>query len=931
MGAGCRRRKSHAACEPAGPIALQPCLLPYRSSNKAVRRLAVWLCIFSSHLPVFLSARLRIARDTGCLLATSLVEMANPCVEYPTLCICPPGWYCPNNTNTTLIPNKPPSPQCLLMRLREEFCPPQHPYEPIPCPFGKYCPSHTEMYDCPEGSWCPLGTANPRKCDAGLSFCPQGAEYDRNFIGVVVILVFIAGFYGWIRVTRWRSARDARRKLAKTYLHEDVRQAMTRMSYFFGQAQSMKRVTSTTTADEESTGLLDVHDGRINGPTTPMTPGPSLAASSEPSSLDGPATFIDIDFENIGLKLPTGQTLLKGVTGRLVHGRLSAILGPSGAGKTTLLSLLAGKIAKTSGIVRVNGKIDELPRYRKLFGFVPQSDIMLPAVTVREAIAFSAKNRLPVGSLSAAEIADHVNNCLIALGLMEVKDTVTGDDTRKTISGGQRKRTNIGIELAAAPLVLFLDEPTSGLDASAAMDVMHALKTICSMGFTIVCVIHQPRHDIFELFDDILVLAQGGRTAYLGPRAGLVTYIEDIGFQRPEWTTPADLIMDILSGRVEHPSNPETFRSDRMADVWLRYVAEVQEHYDIMGSSGEKMLPRDRRLSQSQSTKRSSGAAATGVTASLEAVHMAILNNLRPVDGMSSSGTPYPSISKNRPSAGLVQQFGNCLVRSIVQQWRDLGSLTLELFLAAVAGGLIGLAYLRADGVGFYQGILLQYPFLSPCTNDFSIPLLGVLTTMSVGVTVVPAAVKVFGEERLVYFREASSGHNRLAYFMARWISVVPRLFLCSFFYTGVWFAMVAPPSPFLQFLALSFLLFYCGSGLSYLVSMINRRENAALTGVVMALLYSICCGFGPSLNKVDSWHMTWFWDVSYPRWAAEALYSLFVKPYDHIFDINISANGWGYTLDRVAFDFGMMAIIGTVFRFLAYFAMIGLNRDKQK
>ena len=139
-------------------------------------------------------------------------------------------------------------------------------------------------------------------------------------------------------------------------------------------------------------------------------------------------------------------------------------MGPSGAGKTTIISLVTGKEKKTSGTVKLNGKeVQSFGFIRKLLGFVPQEDVMIRDLTVRETISFSAQYRLPV-SYTRKEIDDAVNRCLLDLGISHIQNTRVGDELSRGISGGQRKRVNIGIEMVADPSILFLDEPTSGLD-----------------------------------------------------------------------------------------------------------------------------------------------------------------------------------------------------------------------------------------------------------------------------------------------------------------------------------------------------------------------------------------------------------------------------------------------------------------------------------
>jgi ABC-type multidrug transport system ATPase subunit len=155
---------------------------------------------------------------------------------------------------------------------------------------------------------------------------------------------------------------------------------------------------------------------------------------------------------------------------------------------------------------------------------------MLREMTVREVIAYSAKIRLP-SSWTSAEVNDFVTIILQSLGLLHVQHSFIGSEAdSRGISGGQRKRVNIAIELAAAPLALFLDEPTSGLDSTGALGVVDVMKRICAIGVTVIAVLHQPRIEIFQAFDEVLLLVPGGLTAYMGPREQVISYFSDLGF-----------------------------------------------------------------------------------------------------------------------------------------------------------------------------------------------------------------------------------------------------------------------------------------------------------------------------------------------------------------------------------------------------------------
>jgi ABC-type multidrug transport system ATPase subunit len=167
---------------------------------------------------------------------------------------------------------------------------------------------------------------------------------------------------------------------------------------------------------------------------------------------------------------------------------------------------------------------------------------MLRELTVRENIAFSARVRLPQYALrsplsyntrdwSSERIERLVDVVISSLNLTHVQNTEIGDESKRGISGGQRKRVNIGIELAAGPSVLFLDEPTSGLDSTQALQVANIMKQLAGIGMTVAAVIHQPRYEIFKQFDDLILLAPGGKVAYVGPIAEVEPYFSSLGFK----------------------------------------------------------------------------------------------------------------------------------------------------------------------------------------------------------------------------------------------------------------------------------------------------------------------------------------------------------------------------------------------------------------
>lgn len=208
----------------------------------------------------------------------------------------------------------------------------------------------------------------------------------------------------------------------------------------------------------------------------------------------------------------------------LQSGQLVAIMGGSGVGKSTLLFLLNGTIKPQSGTITVNGHGINEPEAKSLIGFVPQDDLLIEELTVYQNLWYTAK--LCFDKMSDSDIDRRVNSVLTQLGLEAAKDLKVGSPINKTISGGQRKRLNIALELIREPSILFLDEPTSGLSSTDSEKVINLLKEQTYKGKLIIVNIHQPSSDIYKLFDRLWVLDKGGYPVFDGNPIEAVSYFK---------------------------------------------------------------------------------------------------------------------------------------------------------------------------------------------------------------------------------------------------------------------------------------------------------------------------------------------------------------------------------------------------------------------
>ncbi|NJK86180.1 MAG: ATP-binding cassette domain-containing protein [Bacteroidales bacterium] len=207
-------------------------------------------------------------------------------------------------------------------------------------------------------------------------------------------------------------------------------------------------------------------------------------------------------------------------------GRLVGIMGASGAGKSTLLNVLNGSASPSSGEIHINGINihTEKNKIEGLIGHVSQDDLLIEELTVFQNLYYNAK--LCFGNYSESLLEDTVYKMLQNLGLFEIKDILVGSPLNKKISGGQRKRLNIALELIREPAVLFLDEPTSGLSSRDSENIMDLLKDLTLKGKLVFVVIHQPSSDIFKMFDRLLILDTGGYLIYNGDPIDSIVYFK---------------------------------------------------------------------------------------------------------------------------------------------------------------------------------------------------------------------------------------------------------------------------------------------------------------------------------------------------------------------------------------------------------------------
>eukprot|EP01135_Chromosphaera_perkinsii_P001583 Nk52_evm53s207 gene=Nk52_evmTU53s207 len=263
-------------------------------------------------------------------------------------------------------------------------------------------------------------------------------------------------------------------------------------------------------------------------------------------------------FNKIGYVLG-GKTILQNVSGVAYPGKLLAIMGGSGAGKSTCLDILSGKTkrGRIDGEITVNGK-PFTKAFKRRIGFVDQEEALMATLTVQESLTYSAMLRLP-DKIPNKIKKRRVREIMRDLKISHIAHSRIGNSTMRGISGGEKRRVSIAMELVTDPCILYCDEPTSGLDSYNAYIVMDCLSRLASKSnTTIICSIHQPRSNIYKLFDNLMLLTNG-ELAYYGACSEAVNYFREIGYNCPPEFNPADFLIDITvsSGSGIGPSQSE--------------------------------------------------------------------------------------------------------------------------------------------------------------------------------------------------------------------------------------------------------------------------------------------------------------------------------------------------------------------------------------
>lgn len=656
------------------------------------------------------------------------------------------------------------------------------------------------------------------------------------------------------------------------------------------------------------------------------------------------SSSLTLDFNQVQVKIGK-KLVLDNITGQFRAGRLTAIMGGSGAGKTTFLRALLGKVKPTSGSISVNSHYS-VSDLRTQTGFVPQDDTMLNMLTVRQLLNHSAYTRLPA-ELTTEEKDKRVSEAMELLNLSHIADVVVGDDVNRGVSGGEKKRVSIAMELVADPLLLFLDEPTSGLDASAAVDVVDGLRQIADKGRIVASVIHQPRYEVFSLFDDVLLLGKGGVVIYFGPVQGIAGFFASMHLVPEAFTNPADFYLDVVSSPFFQVTwaqgGVNAFKQQHKENKQL--ADQPNSHNATAAEVPDKLNIHSEDNSESDSIKQvvtiHLDTASFEADKSIEKQNFSnVLESRHSFPPQADESKPIvyaPSTAKlpTRTNVSWFTQVYHLLLRNL---YVDLGSLTfllIDTVLQIIPGTALAIPTLAKDP--YVPPLPLAVSNTCPgiirgrCEDNAIEDSFVVYPTfficMIVGVASALWAVRTFGKHMSVFFRDRDGGQSTSAYWVSKILYDVLHVTRCALVFLSFFFFLSSPRGSFWEWFGVIWTLFFATFGVSYFISALVSFNHATTINVVLAIVFSVTSGLNPNLETVKGWGPLYaIWTLSYNRWGAEAMVILNQSGQPNQRVVETTSVG-GYDMSHFSLDLGVIVLIGLMWR---VFALILLARKKQ-
>jgi len=521
-----------------------------------------------------------------------------------------------------------------------------------------------------------------------------------------------------------------------------------------------------------------------------------------------------------GIETPPKPILHKIESLEIPAGKMVAIMGTTGSGKTTLLNCLASRLDASmsmEGQVLFRGEKWNFDAVKTNVGYVLQTDHLLPNLTVCETLYYAAMLRLP-SSMTTEQKVDQLNNVLSFLRLRDCQHTWIGTNQiggRRGISGGEKRRVSIGVQMLTNPSVLLLDEPTSGLDAFTAHHTMETLRSLAQEGRTVICSIHQPRSDVWNMFD-IVILMSKGHVVYFGERTQLIPYFKSIDpvFACPPLENPADFYLDLITVDTRTP------RAEEKSQARLELL--VEEHKKKM--------------------KRATNTRNNNTTAD-------IMDDVELNGGDAGAGYVMQTLIllergwRNivRDRLIVIARFVEVLLMSIITGW----------IFWKVDDSISGIESRKA----FMYVVISLQPYL-----------------------ILAATVLQYSEELRIFDRELHDGmYSVVPYWIATKVSTIPIDFLTPILFPVIVYWMVGMRAGFIHFLWFTVVLLviqYMSASFAFMTSCLVRDfAGASLICNSFTAFWSYSGGY---LINQDTYppYLTWIGNFSPWRWGVDSLYT---------------------------------------------------------
>ncbi|XP_024086064.1 ATP-binding cassette sub-family G member 4 isoform X2 [Cimex lectularius] len=579
---------------------------------------------------------------------------------------------------------------------------------------------------------------------------------------------------------------------------------------------------------------------------------------------------VDIAFSDLTYTVKEGskkttKTILKSVSGRLKSGELTAIMGPSGAGKSTLLNILTGyRVSGMDGSITINGAERDLSQFAKLSAYIMQDNQLHGNLSVEEAMNVATALKLG-NQINKQEKNTVIQEILETLGLQEHVKTKTSN-----LSGGQKKRLSIALELVNNPPIMFFDEPTSGLDSSSCFQCISLLKSLSRGGRTIICTIHQPSARLFEMFDHLYTLAEG-QCVYQGSTQQLVPFMATLGLVCPSYHNPASFIIEVSCGEYGdyvrklvtaiqngkcdiQAGKPFTTSEQQLnnanADKKVNNSSNAENPSNNSNGTNNMLLA----YARDDIAKDTSQQTGDGVVIPIE-----LTGDNEKTSGVTSNLLPE-ALPKNQNRYGTSEfnQFWIVLKRALLFSRRDWTLMYLRLFAHILVGILIGALYYDIGNDG--AKVLSNLGFL------FFNMLFLMYTSMTITILSFPLEMPVLIKENF------NRWYSLRSYYMAITVSDIPfQTVFCILYVSIVYYLTSQPPeiSRYAMFLSACLLISFVAQSVGLVVGAAMNVQNGVFLAPVMSVPFLLFSGFFVSFDAIPI-YLRWITYLSYIRYGFE-------------------------------------------------------------